>query len=142
MLTNETESKREERGNAAIIQDTSSCVGREGTRCCTTCKASCRVLGSSLLDARCVISVPGQTFEVPALFMAWMFDEPGNENTQEPQNKPRDIFTERKIPCLVLTSLATNDWHYLSGALAPRQTAESANRPKPTFPKKTLKEIP
>jgi hypothetical protein len=92
MLTNETKSIRIEGGKAASILGASSCVGRGGTRSCTTCKAACRVLGSSLLDARCVISVPGQTFEVPALFMAWMFDEPENEITEEAQNKPQDHF--------------------------------------------------
>jgi len=52
-----------------------------------------------MLDARCVISVPGQTFEVPALFMAWMFDEPENEITEEPQNKPQSILRSKAGSC-------------------------------------------
>jgi hypothetical protein len=52
-----------------------------------------------LLDARCLISVPGQAFEVPALFVAWMFGELENEITEELQNKAQGILGSKAGSC-------------------------------------------
>jgi len=75
MLTNKPESKREEKGEAAIIPGASSCVGGKDERSCRTCNGSCRVIGSRLSNIRCVISVPGQNHEIPALFKGWIYEE-------------------------------------------------------------------
>jgi hypothetical protein len=48
-----------------------------------------------LLDARCVISVPGQTFEVPALFMAWMFDEPEMKSLKNRKTIRKTFWDQR-----------------------------------------------
>jgi hypothetical protein len=87
MLANVTESKREEKGKAAIIPSASSCVGQKGEHSCGTCNGSCRVLGSRLSNVRCVISVPSQNLEIPAFFKAWIYEEHREEITEKLRNK-------------------------------------------------------
>jgi hypothetical protein len=87
MLSNETESKREEKGKAAIIPSASSCVGRKGEPSCGTCNGSCRVLGSRLSNVRCVISVPSQNLEIPVFFKAWIYEEHREEITENLRNQ-------------------------------------------------------